>query len=485
MIQFKPFRIYFYPKYEFFWRILEIEGILFLRVDSIDQAQIVFGWEQANCISPFRNKVIFELDATADLDGAEILFSEKSDVLEGELKISKKQFGSVTRIVCNKDITRLISRNSIVKTPISIKDRIAFEPLVEKNFYLFDTLSCLICHITLANYYSGYPVFSRYPYGSTNIFCFRIDIDPDRSVGEDEALRRIEITARHFREYSAFTSIALNIYRYQNCLQHVCDLFRDYTDVCSHGFYHHPYLSKSHATIDFNRSIKLMNDSGLHCRGIIFPEYFYKEGIFSRLEYDGLAYMSSFGKSFSGQYQIEDDAIIDFPCCPLTLSRMESVGITRDSEKISVYKDVVTSYITNPFIPCILYEHPQRLHRNLPVLDELFRFVREQDVFLITLNDFSNWIRKRQNLMESIRLKDWFYHSDYNEGEFPIQWCGPNAPVNIKELDHRLFANAAKHALEIGDKSLTDSKYRARKVKFSLKHLRKFVSSLSNWWAIS
>jgi len=483
MLGFAHFSVYFDPDYSLFRRILLIEGIPFCEVEDPADANVIFGCKNSLQHLISVEAVVFIFDTSPVSSGCDILFSYESKFFRKKLILSRARCNDSILIKLNFDFRKLILSEKIVNTPIKIVSSIAYEPLVNKNYELYDTFASAIVHSVCLALYKEYRVLSRYPLGKQNVFCFRIDVDPDRSVRKSQAMERISCVGEHFEQYENFTSVALNLYRYNDDVKGLCDIFAGYHDIGSHGYFHHPYLSRQHCLYDLRDSIRLVNEAGVNCKGIIFPEYFYKINIEEELSEYGLDYMSSFGKSYSGQYQIGVNGIVDLPCCPLTLSRMESVGIKDMDGKLEVYIEQMTARVNNSVVPCIFYEHPQRMHTHLGLFDELFNVAKAYNLYMTSLDKFARWIKQRQHLVEAIGNGADIQPTNLSMAEICVQTVRLSAVVDEQSLGLDYFFRALNYSLKASD-FLADGDCSTQiDVKMTPRYARKYLFAARNTWA--
>jgi hypothetical protein len=302
--------------------------------------------------------------------------------------------------------------------------------------------------INIASDLSNKPLISiwKYPYHYKNVINLRVDVDPDRSVSEDKALRRINKTINLLRSYSDRVTMALNFYRRVPNYTEFLRSFTDTFDIANHGFFHHNFIDKYH----LNKNITLAESFSFFKKrkvsGYISPEYFWNRNLPSIVSKKGYSYTSSLGYDYcSYPYRsVTPDSVkqyFEIPTNPLVFGKFQQHYGDNINLILKSYADMVVNSSLNSQEPCLLYEHPAIIGEYPDVVNRLFDTAKACGFYPVTLSYFSDWLLRRIKISRQIMCNDDVGIVNINElcndtNEFSISYRAPNCKnVEIYRLN--------------------------------------------------
>lgn len=246
----------------------------------------------------------------------------------------------------------------------------------------------------------------KYPSTFSNVFNFRIDVDPERNRSEKEALGNIKKTINSFKNYSDFTTYAINFYRRHPNYKEFLNLFDNNSDLVSHNYLHINLPSFRHSYKNISKSLKFLQKNNFKTNIFVSPEYFYYGNlnyIFNELN---IHFTSSLGYDFkSFPYRPVNNnmlsSAIEIPYHPLVFTKFAQ----GKSENIMKYYEKLINKIKNDnSLTYLLYDHPNVLSRYPFIIENILSLTDDLNLWKTTLTNFSKWLLYRESIVKNIDL---------------------------------------------------------------------------------
>ncbi len=364
-------------------------------------------------------------------------FSYTIDKID-KVRIDIYQRDKVFFIIYNFDI-KILSFNKQVKKKIILNysdDDFCFETLnkVDKNNVRKILKSILKVSAKLLNKKLFY--IWKYPAKFSNVFNFRIDVDPERNRSEDEAMYNIKQTLSSFEGYADFTTYAINFYRRHPDYEQFLNLFNNKYDLVSHNYLHINLPTYNHSYRNVLKSFNLLKKNNFITNIFVSPEYFYYDNLCNIVKKLNIKYTSSLGYDFkSFPYRTVHNNLlnssIEIPYQPLVYNKFRQ----GKKNNITYYYEKLIKRIKNDESQTfLLYDHPNILSKHPYIIENILNLIDDLNLWKTTLTNFSNWLSFRESIIKSIKinLNDNLLKSDYlNTSNYNVSLAIEDCKENI------------------------------------------------------
>lgn len=318
-----------------------------------------------------------------------------------------------------------IDKNNIRKVLKSIL-RIAAKLLNKKLFYIW-----------------------KYPSYYSNIFNFRIDVDPERNRTEKEAILNIKKTLNNFKNHSDYTTYAINFYRRHPNYETFLNLFNNNYDLVSHNYLHINFPTIQHSYKNINKSFNFLKNKNIFTNVFVSPEYFYYNNlnkIFKKLD---IKFTSSLGfdyKSFPYRSVSNNilNSFIEIPYQPLVYSKFSQ---HKNYDIMHFYDKLINRIKHDESLTFLLYDHPNVLAKNPYIFDKILSLIDNLNLWKTTLSNFTSWLSNRELILQKIKItkNSNIIKNDYlNESNYTITLAVEDFEKNIiylKKLNNEVNIN--------------------------------------------
>lgn len=361
------------------------------------------------------------------------------------LSIKRKDFYADTDRLPNERVSR-ISRNTIRR-------------MIQSHLeYLFHRQNLPFVH----KWY--------FPGDSPSLFTFRVDTDK----GTQEQIGTIHsMSERH----SIPTSWFLDVKSHQDWLEYFTRFSRQ--EVGVHCFEHVIYSDEEGNTENFRKAKSLLEQFGLHPKGMTAPTGEWNNTIGCAIEEVGFEYSSEFGYDYD-----------NFPSFPIVKGRISSVlqlpvhpvcigSLIRSGMSTRGMVGYFLSLIDRKMLanePICLYHHPTHAHNE--VFEEVFQYIHSLHIPTVTYAEYGKWWRLRQSQN---------FFATYTNNRLRCQYAGDDrVHIRISKPDGTESITAIKPEIDLNNLSSSREKPHApiavdigRTRNFSI---RRAAQDLLDWW---
>lgn len=272
------------------------------------------------------------------------------------------------------------------------------------------------------------PRLSPYPFGSRNIFSFRVDADEyDRTLFD-----RFYSAAFPHRDA---VSIFFNMSNYAGHADPVSRCEADGFDVHSHAFIHHTYRSKEQNRANLLAADAALRSLGIPKRGFASPYGRWNPGLQELIDELGYTFSSEFSYDYDEMPSRpapnpNASSVLQVPVHPIGLGvYAESTGAI-DLAKALKYFTKLFAFKLETGEPIIFYDHPTKwLGVHPEFLDILFGLAGSHSgIWKCSMSQWADWWKFRETVSARVLLDD-------SAGELVLDAAVPDGSRYTAALD--------------------------------------------------
>ena len=299
-------------------------------------------------------------------------------------------------------------RNFSTKGPWLPSERVAKVSKHTVRELITQSLKTLIWKRTLP-----FVSLSPFPNSNNSIFGFRIDTD-FASISDVENMYRLctkhEIPAAWFVETGSCKSW---LHRYSEMVGQ---------DIGLHCFKHRIAKKYILNEKDVNEGKTALRINGIIPRGYAAPFGEWNHSLNKALEYHGFQFSSEFSLDYDNLpfYPVLNErfsTVLQIPIHPISIGSLRNARHS-NKEMVQYFETVIENHTASQ-LPIIFYDHPG--NTNLDVLDQVFQIIRDKNILKLSMTDFSNWWKNRDDIVWEAKLNDGKLHISTNNSRNSIK----------------------------------------------------------------